>query len=214
MLLIILAFLSFYTIAEDYAANGWLSSMDRNAAEFFRQLITPRLTRVVLFVTSFGSVPAVTTVSVVVAIVLILKREMYRFFALALTIGGGRVVTVALKYLFQRARPAPENPIVTYVSYSFPSGHTMGTTLLCGSLAIMAAASVNGFAKRAGFFLLAAVWVIVIGATRIYLGAHYLTDVIGGFTACVAWLTVCWTAVESLRRWRMRHDSFPRPVFP
>ncbi len=64
--------------------------MDRNAAEFFRQLITPRLTRVVLFVTFFGSVPAVTTVSVGVAIVLILKREMYRFSALALTIGGGR----------------------------------------------------------------------------------------------------------------------------
>ncbi len=85
MLLIILAFLSFYTIAEDYAANGWPSSMDRNAAEFFCQLITPRLTRVVLFVTFFGSVPAVTTVSVVVGIALILKREMYRFSAFALT---------------------------------------------------------------------------------------------------------------------------------
>ncbi len=108
MLLIILAFLSFYTIAEDFAANGWLSSMDRNAAEFFRQLITPRLTRVVLFVTFFGSVPAVTTVSVVVGIALILKREMYRFSAFALTTAGGRVLTVALKYLFQRARPAPE----------------------------------------------------------------------------------------------------------
>ena len=214
MLLIILAFLSFYPIAEDYAANGWLSSMDRNAAEFFRHLITPRLTRAVLFVTFFGSVGAVITVSVIVAIVLILKREMYRFSAFALTTAGGRVLTVALKYLFQRARPAPENPIVTYVSYSFPErshdGHNAALRLSCyyGS----------GISKRLrktrrvlharrslgdGNWRRGSIW-----------AAHYLTDVTGGFTAGLAWLAVCWTAVESLHRWRMRHDSFPRPVFP
>ncbi len=207
MLLIILAFLSFYEIGEDYA-NGWLAQMDRNAAEFFHPLMTPALTRVVLAVTFFGSVGAVTTLSVIVGIVLILKRSLYRFAAFALTIAGGRILAVALKYLFARARPAPENPIVTYASYAFPSGHTMGTTLLCGSLAIIGATAVNGFGKRAGFFLLAAVWVMVIGASRIYLGAHYLTDVIGGMTAGIAWLALCWTAVETLRRWRIRHHSF------
>lgn len=179
MLLIILAFLSFYAIGEHYAGDGWLASMDRNAAEFFRGLITPTFTRVVDAVTFFGSVPAVTTVSVVVGIVLILKRGMYCFSAFALTFAGGRVLAIALKYLFHRARPAPENAIVTYSSYAFPSGHTMGTTLLCGSLAIIAATSVNGFGKRSACFLLAAAWIAVIGATRIYLGAHYLTDVMG-----------------------------------
>jgi undecaprenyl-diphosphatase len=209
MLLIILSFFSFYEIAEDYAANGWLSSMDRNTAEFFRQLITPTLTRVVRVVTFFGSVGAVTTASVIAGIILIRKRAFYRVSALALAVGGGRVLAIALKDVFERARPAPENAIVTYGSYSFPSGHTMGTTLLCGSLVIIAATSVDGFGKRAGFFLLGAVWVVVIGATRIYLGAHYLTDVIGGFTAGVAWLAVCWAGVETARRWRRRHDSFP-----
>ncbi len=186
--------------------------MDQHAADASRQVVTPDLTRLVKGVTFLGSVGFLTAVSASVALVLALQRARYRFSAFALTMAGGSVLNIALKHLFHRERPVLENPFVTLASFGFPSGHTMGTTLLCGSLAIIGATAVNGFGKRAGFFLLAAVWVMVIGASRIYLGAHYLTDVIGGFTAGVAWLAVCWTAVESLRRWRMRRYSFPRPA--
>ncbi len=212
MLLIILTCWSFGEIAEDLSTRGWLASMDQHAADASQQVVTPDLTRLVKGVTFLGSVGFLTAVSASVALVLALQRARYRFSAFALTMAGGSVLNIALKHLFHRERPVLENPFVTLASFGFPSGHTMGTTLLCGSLAIIGATAVNGFGKRAGFFLLAAVWVMVIGASRIYLGAHYLTDVIGGFTAGVAWLAVCWTAVESLRRWRMRRYSFPRPA--
>ncbi len=212
MLLIILTCWSFGEIAEDLSTRGWLASMDQHAADSFRQVVTPDLTRLVKGVTFLGSVGFLTAVSVSVALVLALKRALYRFFAFALTMAGGSVLNVALKHLFHRERPVLENPLVTLASYGFPSGHTMGATLLCGSIAILAASAATGLGARMLCFALAALWVGIIGATRIYLGAHYFTDVIGAITAGVAWLTLCWTAVETLRRWRRRRNW--RPAVP
>ncbi len=207
MVLIVLTCWSFGEIAEDFSRPGWLASMDQQASDAFQQLATPGLTRIAKTVTFLGSVGFVTAMSAAVALLLALRRARYRFFAFALTMAGGSVLNIVLKHLFQRERPVLENPLVTLASYGFPSGHTMGTTLFCGSIAILAATSGRGFAAQVLFFALAGLWVLVIGASRIYLGAHYFTDVIGAITAGTAWLTLCWTAVETLRRWRLHHHS-------
>lgn len=207
MLLIILTCWSFGEIAEDFSTRSWLSAMDEIAADVFRQIATPGLTYIVKGVTFLGSVGFVTSVSGLVALVLMVRQAMYRFSAFALTMLGGSVLNTVLKHLFHRARPVLENPLVTLTSYGFPSGHTMGTTLLCGSLAILAASAVYSLAIRVLFFAIAGLWIVIIAATRIYLGAHYFTDVIGAITAGIAWLTLCWTAVETFRRWRLRHES-------
>ncbi|CAN5565572.1 phosphatase PAP2 family protein [soil metagenome] len=208
LLSIVLACWAFGEIAQDFS-SGFFASVDRSAAETSRSIVTPRLTSVVKSVTFLGSVPMLTIISFIVAIVLALKRALFRLSAFALTMTGGSALNIALKHLFERQRPALEDPLVTLASYGFPSGHTMGTTLLFGSIAIILTSSAKSFGTRAFWFVLAAVWVLIIGATRIYLGAHYFTDVIGAISAGTAWLALCWTAVETLRRWRLRQQYKP-----
>jgi hypothetical protein len=114
---------------------------------------------------------------------------------------GGSTLNVVLKHFFHRERPALENPLVTLTSYGFPSGHTMGATLFYGLLALLAWKNVRNRAARLACVVGACFWILLIGLTRIYLGAHYLTDVLGALAAGLFWLVVCWTAFETLR-WR------------
>jgi undecaprenyl-diphosphatase len=167
--------------------------------------VTPNLTRLVRAITFLGSVGFVTAVTMCIAVVLAWRRAFYRLLMFIFAMLGGSMLNILLKHLFHRQRPVLEDPLVTLSSYGFPSGHTMGTTILAGCLAIFAAHTIRNHRDRIWPFVIAAIWVAIIGATRIYLGAHYFTDVIGACCAAVAWLAFCWTAVETLRRWRSRH---------
>jgi undecaprenyl-diphosphatase len=126
---------------------------------------------------------------------------------LALTMIGGSLLNMLLKRLFQRQRPIFENPLVDLPSFAFPSGHTMGATLFYIFLAAIAAHSIRGKRMRVLAVCCAIGMVVMIGATRIYLGAHFFTDVLGAIVAGLAWLAFCWTAVETLRKWRKRQRA-------
>jgi len=91
-------------------------------------------------------------------------------------------------------------------SYGFPSGHTMGVTVLFGLLALFLAKTVSTAGAAFAYFIAAGLVILLIGLTRVYLGAHFLSDVLGAFAASVVWLTFCWTALETLRR-RQKHRS-------
>jgi undecaprenyl-diphosphatase len=204
MLVIIVTAWCFVEIGENFSRPGTLATMDRRAADALHQLVTPELTHALRAVTFVGSVGFVAGLSCCAAGVLLWRRSYYYLLTLALTMLGGSALNIALKHLFHRQRPLLQNPIVTLASYGFPSGHTMGTTMFWGCLAIFAARAIRSGLARALPFGAAALWVAIIGATRIYLGAHYFTDVIGAIAAGVAWLALCWTAVETLRKWHTR----------
>ena len=86
--------------------------------------------------------------------------------------------------------------------YSFPSGHTMAATLLCGVLAVFAVITLKSWRWRVRAVLSACVMVLLVGFSRVYLGAHFLSDVLGAAAAGLAWLAFCLTAVDTLRRYR------------
>jgi undecaprenyl-diphosphatase len=155
-------------------------------------------------VTFFGSVIFLTSASVVVALLFALRKWSYRLLALALVMSGGSVLNLLLKHLFHRQRPVLENPLVTLSSFGFPSGHTMGATLFYGLIALFLAYSIRNGPRRVLVCLAAAMIIALIGASRIYLGAHYFTDVIGAVAVGLAWLAFGWTGVETLRKWRGR----------
>lgn len=205
MALIILTCWAFSEIAEDFSRTGWLAAMDQRAALFFHLHVSPMLTQTMRAVSFLGSVGFVSAASLCIALVLALRRSFYNFLTFVLTMLGGSALNIFLKHLFHRQRPILEDPFVTLTSFGFPSGHTMGTAMLCGSLAIFAASVMHSRGGRVWPFLVATIWTAIVGASRIYLGAHYFSDVIGACCAGIAWLTFCWTAVETLRRWRSRH---------
>jgi len=204
VLLLIGASWLFGGIAQDVVAGDQLTVVDRNVAEWFHERRTPGLTTTMQLVSELASLPLVTSLAVVTALVLWWKRCWYRLLALALIIPGGMILDVLLKTIFHRHRPSFLDSFLIFQGYSFPSGHTMAAMLLYGGLAVFAVIALKTWRWRVGVVLGAFVMVLLVGFSRLYLGAHYLSDVLGAATAGLVWLVLCLTAVDTLRRRRAR----------
>ena len=122
--------------------------------------------------------------------------------ALLFSVPGGMLLNVALKHVFQRARPVFEDPLVTLATYSFPSGHTMAATCFYGLLASYLVIARPVWSVRLGTVAACVVMVLLVAFSRVYLGAHYVSDVLAAMAESVAWLAVCITAISTLRRRR------------
>ena len=194
----------FADIAEDIRPNESLLAVDLRVTNWFHAHATHRLTTLARVATTFGSVGFVTAASVVGLLLLRRARAWDRLLAFALTMLGGSALNIILKHLFHRQRPVLENPLVTLSSFGFPSGHTMGATLLYGFLALLAAHSLKTWRERVFVSIAAGLMIAAVGLSRIYLGAHYLTDVLAAIAAAAAWLALCWTTVEVFRKRRRR----------
>lgn len=166
---------------------------------------SPFLTSAILLITSLGATWIVISLTVSFLIYLLLKRRYYWFAAVVPTVFGGMLLNRLLKYAFQRPRPSFDDPILTLTSYSFPSGHTMAAAVLYGVLAAYLFAQTEDWLRRALIILAAALLIALVGFSRIYLGAHYLTDVLGAIAEGLAWLSLCLTVVYFV--WRKRHGQ-------
>ena len=174
----------------------------------------PGLTHFFRVVSVTGSLAALALVSVLVSVALILHRHWSALAAWLVAVLGGEGLNLLLKDLFARPRPQFEHPLVVETSHSFPSGQAMESLVAYGMLAyLLAVLILRGRAKRAVAAGGASVLVILIGFSRLYLGAHYPSDVVGGFAAGGAWLSAVITGWEAIRRrdlasWR---DHTTRP---
>jgi undecaprenyl-diphosphatase len=194
----------FGDIAEDVSRDAATRLLDDKLTSWFQQQATPLFTRISRTISFFGSVGFLAAASALLALIFAIRRSFYRLLALALAAGGGSLLNILLKHFFHRHRPVLENPLVTLSSFGFPSGHTMGSTIFYGLLALLVAHSFRSWPRRILAACLAALIIVLIGASRIYLGAHYFTDVIGAIAIGLAWLAFSWTGVETLRKWRSR----------
>lgn len=131
---------------------------------------------------------------------LVLRREL----ALAVTwiaaFGGGKVVEIVLKAIVHRPRPPYAAGVLEHYSFSFPSGHAMGSILCYGMLAYTLTTLWDPARRHRRFvWLCTAVVVGLVSASRIYLGVHFPTDVAGGLLAGGAWLLLSITIAEAWR---------------
>lgn len=193
-----------FTELADEIAEGDLARLDEGAVAFVQSYANPAVTHAARVISFLGSVAFLTVASIVAALVFAWKRWTDAILGLALTMLGGSALNVLLKQLFQRERPVLETPIANLTSFAFPSGHTMGATLFYMFIAAVVAYAMKSRRVRVLAFASALTLIAMIGMTRIYLGAHFVTDVVGAIVAGTAWLAFCWTAVETLRKWRKR----------
>jgi membrane-associated phospholipid phosphatase len=183
-------------------AGGPLVHFDRSIAYAFHSYASeaPSLTDFFRVVSVLGSLEALALVGVLVAVALLVQRSWLAFAAWLVAVLGGEVLNLLLKDLFARPRPSFEHPLVVDTSYSFPSGQAMGSVVVYGMLAYFFVLTSRAWGKRAVLVGGAAIIVLLIGFGRIYLGAHYVSDVVGGFTAGGAWLSAVITAWDAMRR--------------
>lgn len=209
MLLIIGASGLFGWIAQDVVAGDPLTVVDLHVAAWLHERQTPGIITTMQLVSGLASTTWVTFVSIVSALVLSWKKCWYWVLALVLVVPGGMLLNLFLKSSFHRQRPSFADSLLFFDGYSFPSGHTMAATLLYGLLAAFTLNSLDvwRWRWRVGAVLGAFVMVLLVGFSRVYLGAHYLSDILGGVAAGLAWLALTITAVDILRRRRnFAHD--------
>lgn len=194
---------AFALLTQAVLARTPLVEFDRIVAVTLHQRTFPRMTQIMLAVTFLGSGWVVIPLAGLVAALLIAWRRRWLDALVLVTSAGGAVALAqVLKLLVQRSRPDFVDPLVPVDGYSFPSGHATTSAAFFVALAVLGTGWVRHWESRAYVLLAALAVVILIGFSRLYLGAHYLTDVLAGFAAGAFWATICITAGTVLSRAR------------
>ena len=149
--------------------------------------------------TSFGGVPALTLITVLVVLYLVIAKRYANAALVAGAISGGAVLTSVLKLGFARPRPEVVDHLVTVQSMSFPSGHAMASAVTYLTLGALLARTERRPAVRGYIFAVAGFLTLLIGVSRVFLGVHYPTDVLAGWSLGAAWALLCWLVARWLR---------------
>jgi membrane-associated phospholipid phosphatase len=168
-------------------------------------IVTRRPADATLFfktMTNIGSPAGVGTICGVAAILLLIRKRYSMAAYLAVTAGGGALADFELKNYFARARPDLAQALLQAQGFSFPSGHAMGSTIVFGALAYLALRLIPNWRWKSATIALALVLIVAIALSRVYLGVHWMSDIIGGISAGAAWLTTTTVAYEVMRRIR------------
>jgi undecaprenyl-diphosphatase len=189
-------------IAEDVRNGEPLTLADVQLSNWLHTHGSASLTTSMLLVTSFSSTVVVSCLAVLFGLYLLWRRQTYWLTAMVLSVFGGMGVNKLLKFVVHRARPHFNDPILSLTSYSFPSGHTMMATVLYGVLAAFLISKTPRWPWRVLIVAVTGCLILLVGFSRIYLGAHYLSDVLAALAEGLAWLSLCLTAVYSI--WRHR----------
>lgn len=194
---------AFVALADEIPEGGTLRLVDTALGAWLEAHGTEAGERALVFVSWLGA----TGLAVVVALallVLIRRHDWLAAKALAFTSATGLLLGHALKLLFHRGRPETAVEFIRRPSWSFPSGHSLNSMVCYGFLGMLALEHVRGRRPRVAVMTGVIALIVAIGFSRLYLGVHFVTDVIGGWVAGAAWMLVCWSAYHVARRERVR----------
>jgi undecaprenyl-diphosphatase len=150
--------------------------------------------------TSLGSAAVLTVFTLAVVGYCFVRRQAHAaWLVLGCTVGGAVMMNV-LKSLFERPRPTVVPHLVNVTSLSFPSGHAMISAAIYLTLGALLARLVQTRLVKLYCIAVAVFFSFVIGMTRVYLGVHYPSDVLAGWTAGLCWSLICWTVASALQR--------------
>jgi membrane-associated phospholipid phosphatase len=180
-------------------ANPFQSS-DQGIATWFHSRLTPAFASVLHALTEAGSGEWIGMVVFALVVFFVWKRWWAPLVTMILAVPCGMLLNELLKVAVHRHRPFVEGPFVDWSGYSFASGHTMGATLLYGQLLLFVLPLLKGRHLRLICIFSAASLVLLVGFTRIALGAHFLTDVLAAIFFGVIWLMLCAILGKSVRR--------------
>ena len=207
-LVLICATWFFASLAEDVMEGAPLTVTDIQFSAWLHTHAMPKLTTLMLVITHIHSPTGISLMTFIAALYLIWRRHRYRLLGLLLSVLGGMLLNVLLKNLFHRARPKFDSQILTLSSYGFPSGHTMASTCFYGALAVLAVWKFKCWGFRLAAVGIAGLLILLVGFSRIYLRAHYLSDVLRAMAEGLAWLALCITGVNTIWRRRNRKKEF------
>jgi undecaprenyl-diphosphatase len=188
------------TLALDDSVLRWMAAHQSTLA-----------TTAALETTALGTGTVVIMMTVVAGMFLALTGQRKPALLLVAATMGGLALNLLLKTHYHRPRPHIFPWATNAVSSSFPSGHAMNAVIVYGTIAYLAARLSRRRSIRAITQLLAVIVVIAICASRVYLGVHYPSDVLGGSIVGAAWAVFCMAALEAIPRIRGMGGTTPPP---
>lgn len=163
--------------------------------------------------TAIGSVSVLAALGLLVGVFLVLQRKRLEAGIIAVAFAGGLTISQLLKEFFNRERPPEIYRASEILNASFPSGHALLSTVVFLTLGAMLAQAAKGRTLRIFVMSAAIALALLVGVTRIYLGVHWTTDVLAGWSAGAAWGTACWLAGRWLKqRGREQDGRQPNPA--
>jgi undecaprenyl-diphosphatase len=151
-------------------------------------------------VTALGSAGILTFVTVAAAGFLVLQRKRHLAWYLIAAVASGTILGSVLKWAFDRPRPDLVAHGQAVYTSSFPSGHSMISAVAFLTLGALLASGQTNRGMRGYLIGLALFLTVIVGVSRVYLGVHWPTDVLAGWTAGAAWALFCWALARRLRR--------------
>jgi membrane-associated phospholipid phosphatase len=178
-------------VVEDVTDGDGVAVLDRPVAAFVAARRTGALTVVMREVSAVGGPVVLAVVTAAAgALLAVLRRHWGPAVAAAVTMAGSAVLTAVFKQVLGRPRPPLAGALAAADGYAFPSAHAAVAAAAFGVLAYLCAAALRSWAGRVAVWAIAAVLAALVGISRIYLGVHWTTDVIGGWA-----FGACWAAV-------------------
>ena len=197
--LTLIAMLSiFFTIAETMATGSihrldtWMLMAFRDPHNLAAPIGPSWLQISAHDITALGSHTVLVLVTLLTASYCVVIGRFNTMLLLLTSSGGAMVLSSLLKWLFNRSRPDIVPHLVEVSTLSFPSGHAMLSAAVYLSLAAVITQNVSGHYKKIFIICAALLLTGAIGLSRIYLGVHYPSDVIAGWSAGLAWAIICW----------------------
>lgn len=170
----------------DGVLENEFSNFDTPIIQSLYVLRNPNLTQIMLGISQFGN-SVVIGLMIFISLILLFYKKYNETILFLLITGGGAVLSQFIKLIIARPRPTID-PMVIERTFAFPSGHAMNSLIMYGIIVL----GVYYFTKKISWTLLAAVpliaLILAIGFSRIYLGLHYPSDVLGGYLAGLWWL--------------------------
>jgi membrane-associated phospholipid phosphatase len=189
------------------AEKDGLSGLDRPALNQAISWRTPLSDRLITWFTNLGGPIGMTIIAAVITILMVWRwRSVTPLILMIIAVAGSLTFTNVGKAFVRRVRPPLTDAIPPYeYAFSFPSGHALNSTVIAGMVAYLIARRLSSRIGRGLCVILAALWAIAMGLSRVFLGHHWLTDVMFAWLLGLAWLALLITAHRIfLIVWRAR----------
>jgi undecaprenyl-diphosphatase len=188
--------LAFFGNLADEVAEGETQALDESSFHFLRGFASPGLDALARLVSAMGS-EVVAALLLILTLYFVVHRRWGTAVSLVVVTGGAQLLNNVLKDHFRRTRPLAVTSFIGAQVWSFPSGHAMVSAAFYLFLAYVGWRLLPGAARWAwsGALMLL---VLLIGLSRMYLGVHYLTDVVAGYAAGTAWMVAVVLAGRAL----------------
>lgn len=211
--MLVTALLIFTLVAQE-VASGDTQEFDELVLNLLREDGTSKtpigpfwLSALMTDITALGGATVLFLITAAVVFFMLIKKEYELMRLILIAVVGGALLSFIMKELFARERPPLVYHLLTVKSLSFPSGHAMMSSVVYLTLGALLVKTQQNNNLKIYVLLVALLLVFLIGISRIYLGVHYPTDVLAGWSIGLAWASLCWLAAIYLQRRKNQRDS-------